>query len=72
MWDEAAITEELRKAGFASVRTCRFGDADDVTFAQVEDPGRFIDKSHDLQELAIEARKPAFPRDKQGSRSEAD
>jgi ubiquinone/menaquinone biosynthesis C-methylase UbiE len=38
---------------------CELGDADDVMFAQVEDPGRFIDQSLDLRELAIEARKPS-------------
>jgi hypothetical protein len=58
MWDQASITEELRKVGFINVRRCEFGDADDVMFAQVEDPGRFIDQSLDLRELAIEARKP--------------
>jgi Methyltransferase domain len=58
MWDEASMAEELRKAGFLSIRRCEFGDADDVMFAQVEDPGRFKDQSLDLRELAIETRKP--------------
>jgi hypothetical protein len=53
MWDEASIAEELRKSGFISIRRCEFGDADEV-----EDPGRFIDQSLNLRELAIEACKP--------------
>ncbi|MEO1207577.1 MAG: methyltransferase domain-containing protein [Pseudomonadota bacterium] len=61
MWDEASMTHELKSAGFTSVRRCEFGDADDVMFSQVEDAGRFIEKSLDLKELAIEARKPSVP-----------
>jgi hypothetical protein len=64
MWDEASIAEELRKAGFISIRRCEFGDADDMMFAQVEDPGRFKDQLLDLRELAIEARKPGSVRDR--------
>jgi hypothetical protein len=61
MWDEASITEELRVAGFVNVRRCEFGDADDVMFAYVENPDRFVDQSLELRELAVEARKPGAP-----------
>jgi hypothetical protein len=53
MWDEASIAEELRKTGI-SIGRCEFGDADEVMFAQLEDPGRFTDQSLNLRELAIE------------------
>lgn len=58
MWDQASMMEELRKAGFVGIRRCDFGDSGDEMFARVEDPGRFVDQSLDLRELAIEARKP--------------
>jgi hypothetical protein len=61
MWDEASMAEELRKVGFIGIRRCEFGDADDVMFTQVEDSGRFRDRSLDLKELAMEARKPRAP-----------
>ncbi len=41
MWDEKAMTEQLRKHGFRDVRRASFGDADDRTFDAVEDKGRF-------------------------------
>lgn len=58
MWDEASLTAELRAAGFVAVRRCAFGDAEDDMFAEVESAGRFRDHTHDLEELALEARKP--------------
>ncbi len=58
MWDEAAMTDELAKAGFMQIRRCAFGDADDPMFAKVEDRSRFHDQSLNLPELAMEARKP--------------
>lgn len=71
MWDEASIAEELRKAGFISIRRCEFGDADDGMFAQVEDPGRFKDQSLNLRELAIEVRKPGVHTEKDRTVSSA-
>jgi len=41
MWDYPALADELKRAGFPSVRRCAFGDADDPHFAAVEDPARF-------------------------------
>lgn len=41
MWDYPALEDELKRAGFASVRRCAFGDATDPHFAAVEDPARF-------------------------------
>ncbi len=56
MYDEAAMTALLIKAGFAEVRRCRFGDAEDQSFVLVEDEGRFLDCGN--FELAIEAKRP--------------
>ncbi len=59
MWDEAAMRTELERAGFTAIRRHRFGDADEPRFAQIEDIDRFINPVSGLQELALEARKPA-------------
>jgi hypothetical protein len=58
MWDEPSIMKQLEKAGFTEIRRCEFGDSNDPMFTQVEDVGRFIDATLNLQELAIAARKP--------------
>ncbi|WP_431860967.1 class I SAM-dependent methyltransferase [Azospirillum sp.] len=55
MWDEASLTDALKEAGFATVRRCRFGDADIADFAMVEEKSRFYEG--DQAELALEARK---------------
>jgi predicted SAM-dependent methyltransferase len=49
MWDQYSLAAELKAAGFASVRNCRFNDSADKHFELVEDEGRF------LQAVAIEA-----------------
>lgn len=41
MWDAMSLGEELKKAGFSSVRSCEFGDSEDPMFAHVEHEGRF-------------------------------
>ncbi len=43
MWDQAAMTEQLKKHGFIGIRRATFGDASDRKFDMVEDPGRFRD-----------------------------
>jgi len=61
MWDEHSLRRALADAGFVGIRRCAFGDAEDPMFARVEDQRRFIDLKFEppLQELALEARKPA-------------
>lgn len=56
MYDYASLKAQLEEAGFAAVRPCEPGDADDPMFALVEDRGRFFDGGE--RELAIEAIKP--------------
>ncbi len=41
MWDEKAMTEQLKKHGFKNIRRAYFGDADDTKFNEVEEKGRF-------------------------------
>lgn len=41
MWDEPAMTAELRSAGFRDIRRARVGDAEDGRFADVEEAGRW-------------------------------
>jgi SAM-dependent methyltransferase len=56
MYDEALMRSLLADAGFADIRRCKFGDAEDPAFAMVEEEGRFYDDGN--EELAIEARRP--------------
>jgi SAM-dependent methyltransferase len=58
MWDEKSITAALEKAGFVDVRRCQFNDSTDDAFRLVEDFDRFFDRSAQLAECAMEARKP--------------
>jgi hypothetical protein len=58
MWDEPSLINELKRAGFIEIRRCEFGDSNDPMFAQVEDADRFTDRTLNLRELAIAARKP--------------
>jgi len=41
MWDKYALSEELQKAGFKEIRSCKFNDSEDVMFKHVEDSNRF-------------------------------
>jgi len=41
MWDEKAMTEQLREHSFRDIRRAAFGDAEDRVFNSVEDKGRF-------------------------------
>lgn len=41
MWDEKSMTNQLHNHGFKRIRRAHFGDADDKTFNEVEDRGRF-------------------------------
>lgn len=52
MWDFKALETELHGVGFASVRRCQVGDSAEPRFADVEDPGRFVDA------VAVECSKP--------------
>jgi hypothetical protein len=52
MWDAAAVSRELEKAGFVRRRRCQYNDCEDPAFQDVEDPARFEGC------LAIECRKP--------------
>lgn len=61
MWDEPAMRAALASAGFADIRRCALGDAEDPAFKSVENPGRFADFDlGGLPECAIECRKPAL------------
>jgi hypothetical protein len=55
MWDQAAMTATLAAAGFSDIRRCNFNDSDDPAFAELEEPGRYVDG--DIFELALECRK---------------
>lgn len=41
MWDEKAMTEQLKTHGFTRIRRATYGDAADRNFDAVEDAGRF-------------------------------
>ncbi|MFN0076463.1 MAG: class I SAM-dependent methyltransferase [Prosthecobacter sp.] len=43
MWDEKGLAAELRQCGFSNIRRCQYGDAIDLAFREVENPGRFVD-----------------------------
>jgi SAM-dependent methyltransferase len=58
MWDEPSLRESLRRAGFTDIRRCKFNDSADAAFRLVEDRARFHDTSIDVEECAMEARKP--------------
>jgi hypothetical protein len=60
MWDEPTMSEMLRQAGFVSIRRCQHGDSVDSSFLAVEDAGRFRDAEINIDELAIECRKPTL------------
>ena len=57
MWDYPAMARELAAAGFVDIRPSRIGDAQDPRFAEVEQMDRYF--TGDIQELSIEARRPA-------------
>lgn len=42
MWDKFTLENELKLAGFSSVRLCVYNDSKDDNFAFVEDEGRFF------------------------------
>ncbi len=58
MWDSVAMKAELEKCGFVQVRECRFGDAEDPAFAELEVQARFVDTTLQRAECAMEGRKP--------------
>ncbi|HZD90704.1 MAG TPA: methyltransferase domain-containing protein [Pseudolabrys sp.] len=58
MWDQAAMTAALQRAGFVAVRRCRLHDSGHPAFRLVEQPDRFHDPGEDLEECAMEARTP--------------
>lgn len=58
MWDVLSMTAELERCGFVGIRECRFGDAEDPAFAELEVEARFIDTTLQRPECALEARKP--------------
>jgi ubiquinone/menaquinone biosynthesis C-methylase UbiE len=41
MWDKYSLSEELQKAGFKEIRSCKFNDSEDTMFKHVEDANRF-------------------------------
>lgn len=41
MWDQYSLADELKNAGFSTVRICSFNDSSDEHFILVEDEGRF-------------------------------
>ena len=42
MWDRFTLENQLKLAGFSSVRICAYNDSEDKNFAFVEDEGRFF------------------------------
>ena len=42
MWDYKSMEEELAQAGFTNIRRAEIGDFSDSRFADVEDPGRWL------------------------------
>jgi predicted SAM-dependent methyltransferase len=58
MWDEKSLTAALHQVGFINIRRCKFNDSEDETFQLVEDAGRFHDDIGNLDECAMESRKP--------------
>ena len=57
MWDYPSMARELAAAEFVGIRRSQFGDAEDPRFAEVEQLDRYF--TGDIQELSIEARRPA-------------
>jgi SAM-dependent methyltransferase len=53
MWDLPSMQHELQAAGFVDIRACSAFDSEDPRFAEVEDPGRFVDA------LAMQCRRAA-------------
>jgi SAM-dependent methyltransferase len=60
MWDERSMAAALRQAGFVDIRRCRFNDCADPAFRDVEDAARFLDAAEQLEECAMEARRPVL------------
>lgn len=58
MWDEKSMAGALEKVGFVDIRRCRFNDCRDRNFCLVEEFDRFNDQLENIEECAIEARKP--------------
>ncbi len=56
MYDYALWPTCSTRPASSQIRRCKFGDADDPMFAQVEEEGRFHDTGN--EELAVEARRP--------------
>ncbi len=56
MWDYAAMSAELKDAGFTSIRPAAPGDSGEPMFDRVEDVDRFFDGS--IAEVAIHCEKP--------------
>jgi hypothetical protein len=58
MWDEISLARELKEAGFADVRRCKYRDSIDPMFARVEEYSKFVDINYvpEIVELAMEAR----------------
>ncbi len=59
LYDFAGMRALLEAAGFVAIRECALNDCDDPHFAEVEEASRFFAGGE--RELAIEARKPAYP-----------
>jgi hypothetical protein len=58
MWDEKSLTAALHQVGFINIRRCKLNDSEDEIFQLVEDAGRFHDDIANLDECAMESRKP--------------
>jgi hypothetical protein len=58
MWDTVSMGAELERAGFVEVRECKFGDAADPAFRELENEARFVDTTLQRPECAMEGRKP--------------
>lgn len=59
MWDERSMAQALAATGFVDIRRAAFNDCADPHFRLVELADRFHDEGQDIEECAMEARKPA-------------
>lgn len=55
LYDPAQFKQMLADAGFTDIRTCSFGDSDDLRFGQVEAEDRFV--ADGMAAVALEARR---------------
>ena len=58
LYDEATLTEVLRRAGFGSIERRRLGDSKHTALRNLENTGRYPEGLLDFESMALEATKP--------------